>query len=326
MGASNRSVAESRSGRCPFRLLDLPMFQARYHRAPSELFFKTLLPNGPLHFLLQPWNVQGLPLDLQFRENDTIQLYCGLTSLLSLSLRGPLLTPQASNTYRQQPCAIPFFKSWNLGDPQMEPVLQHYLQHVQVEARWIRSEGKVQSDWSRIQTPWLPIDREAVIGYENQQQQQSARTSPELLLAFQAVEAFGWAKPGVVGAELDQLAIDEEGRLVLLELKDAAASKVYLAPLQLLAYVIEWSKGREMVREGVNRLVQKKRQLGLCGAQTKEWSGALRPVVAFGEDLRSQEARRRTEIIQKLVDSFLPEGSVPLEIWCLQGGVPRRIS
>ena len=123
-----------------------------------------------------------------------------------------------------------------------------------------------------------------------------------------------------VGAELDQLGVDESGRLVLLELKDADASGVYYAPLQLLQYIWEWHlalsappAGR--IRDNFNGMISARMSAGITPLGTPSLRVGLRPAIGFGADTRSPEICRRFALVLGIVNKHLPPGVPPVEVW-----------
>ena len=191
----------------------------------------------------------------------------------------------------------------------------------------------MQSAWAAVSSPWIPFDREAVIGYPDgaargSGRQFEAEKEARRAVATLAAEAAWAALPeGKVAAELDQLAVDPLGRLVLIELKDSAASadSVYYAPLQLLQYIYEWSSALSELREGLDRLLQARTELGLTPRAAPPLLGGLRPVIAFGADRRSAEVRRRFEAVRAVVNRHLPESASAIEVWVMEGGLPTRL-
>ena len=83
----------------------------------------------------------------------------------------------------------------------------------------------VQSLWSRVTDPWVPFDREAVLNYKSTDHREKSKKFPAVEADFESVQAVGkdsrWKELKSGSRKVDQLAIDPEGRLVLIELKDA---------------------------------------------------------------------------------------------------------
>ncbi len=223
----------------------------RYARAPSHKFQILLAKSGLLGPLLLPLpDVKNLKLDVHFREGDRVQVYCGLTSLVDASLSGGRVRVTADPAYKKQDCGKDLFRHWRPDEPGFAEALSLYLAKVSIRAQYTAREGAVQAAWACVRNPWIPLDREAVLGYPDTPSQVVGRATSAVFKAREELEPLrrtgkAWApfpRESKVGAELDQLAIDAQGRLVLIELKDAKASaaSVYYSPLQLLQYVHEW--------------------------------------------------------------------------------------
>lgn len=305
----------------------------RYARAPSPALVTLLQPGGFLAPLLAPRRAAGLPLDIHLRERDHVHLYCGLTRLVDASLSGGRVELKADPAYTAQPCAAGLFRAWSTTELGLASAIESYLAGVQVRPAYTRAEGAVQASWSAVVDPWVPFDREAVLGYADTAAQTAGRLAPAVAAARAELEPIReegrWAPlpAGKVSAELDQLAVDPSGKLVLVELKDAAASaaSVYYAPLQLLQYVHEWAAALPRVQHQLALLLQRRRELGLTPAGAPDLAGALRPVVAFGEDLRSHEVRARFRTVRRVVNRHLPAGVGPIEEWSITAGKPVRL-
>lgn len=105
----------------------------------------------------------------------------------------------------------------------------------------------------------MPFDREAVLSYSDADESVSERRFEKVEAARTELSSRKhWSLEVPVGrtrGEVDQLAVDPRGSLVLIELKNASASpdSVYYSPLQLLSYVWEWHTAYESVREGARR-------------------------------------------------------------------------
>ncbi len=305
----------------------------RYARAPSPAFLALLAPGGFLSTLLTRREVAGVALDVQFREHDHLHVYCGLTRLVNASLTGGRLRVTAHKTYSVQPCAADLFRVWPIDESGFAAAVERYFAGVQVNPTHVLSEGAVQAAWAAVRHPWTPFDREAVLGYVNTAAQTAGRAFPRVVAARAELErlrtAGRWAPmpKGKVGAELDQLAVDPEGRLVLLELKDAAASpsSVYYSPLQLLQYVLEWAVAFDVVRDQLRALIEARKAVGLSPVDMPDLGRGLRPVVGFGADLRSAEVRARFDEVRDVVNRHLPAGAAPMEAWAMERSTPVRI-
>lgn len=282
-------------------------------------------------------------LDVHFRSNDTIQVYCGLTSLVDAKLKKDnIVTLSAHNTYRKQDCAKDLLRDWRIPSPGFMDSLLKYIHTVKVADSQTNKEGKIQADWSQVDEhqnrPWIPFDREAVLSYDNIEQSKLGRTFTEVesartILDTIAVSRPGrrhekWARPDGPGRELDQLAIDGDGNLVLIEIKDAKgkSSEVYYAPLQLLQYVHEWRHafGWLSVSRQLRELIDVRVQLGLM-REPPSLTGGIRAAVCFGEDERSDEVKRRYYEVLGVVNAYLPSNVQPVETWSYGHKGPRPL-
>ena len=90
-----------------------------YDRAPSPEFLKHLRLAGILEPLLSldKEKTGELGLDLHFRRNDEIHVYCGMTRILIAKfLRGRGVRITAHRTYATQACARDLFRTWHVGE------------------------------------------------------------------------------------------------------------------------------------------------------------------------------------------------------------------
>ncbi len=288
-----------------------------YDRAPSPELQRLLRRDGFLEPLLAlaNENTGGVGLDVHLRRNDEVHVYCGMTRVLTAQrLWAGDVKITAHRTYTSQSCARDLFRTWRAGQPGFGRALTTYVRGVKVGPRWTKAEGAVQMQWSRVRKPWTPFDREVVLEH-----QAEATSFPKVRLALAELtniaKRSGWAAPKAGSVELDQLAVDARGRLVLIELKDASkrTSDVYYAPFQLLQYVWVWHNALDAVRNGVQALLDARVDTGLT-PRVPRLSGGMRAVVGFGRDLRSPEVKRRHGVVLKVVNKHLPRGVGNVEL------------
>ena len=299
-----------------------------YDRVPSDMLRKQLLC-GPLRPLLSmaDCKVAGCHLDVHLRVRDEVHVYCGLTRPVGVRLdtKGDIHV-FAAKSYLEQECSRELFGVWRRGtidSKEFGSRLTEYLNRVDVGCRWVRREGRIQAAWSRIGEPWVPFDREAVLGYRSTADRDRARCFKEVHRARKRIEDLrmseGWARLPGRGGEVDQLAVDPNGRLVVIELKDASSSSgVYYAPLQLLQYVWEWHSAFDAIRDSMQRLLDARVALKLTSPGVARIGTCIRPVVGFGADTRSKEVRRRYSKVLQVVNDHLPPGVVAVETWALE--------
>ena len=298
-----------------------------YDRSPSEQLHKLLSQGEFLASLLglSCRRVADCELDVHFRPDDEVHVYCGLTKLITVHLASNG-TVQVSmhETYSRQPCAKDLCRQWKTSETGFNEALFTYLSQVIVEPRHVDAEGSVQTKWARVTEPWIPFDREAVLSYESKKDSEESRKFDQVDKARAKLDvriqhdSRRWAKlPEKLGGELDQIAVDSKGNLVLVELKDAATSGVYYAPLQLLQYVWEWHNALEAVRSSLQKLLNTRVALGLTPACAPPITGGIRAAIGFGIDCRSKEVRRRYDIVLNVVNAYLPPGVLRIETWSL---------
>jgi hypothetical protein len=294
-----------------------------------------LAPGKLLSPLLARRVVAKLPCDVQLREGNHVHVYCGLTRLLDAEpVRGGVRV-SAHATYRSQTCGADLFRVWSLEEGGFADAAERYFSGVTVREANVGWEGAVQAAWGAVTNPWTPFDREAVLGYADTTAQTAGRAFPGIRAARKEVERIRtrekWAAlpDGKVGAELDQLAVDDSGRLVLLELKHAgaSASSVYYSPLQLLQYVHEWAKAFDSVRSALRALIDARKAIGLSPLNMPDLARGLRPVIGFGPDVRSPEVRARFEEVLSIANRHLPPDVSPIEVWTMTlAGRPIQVS
>ena len=129
------------------------------------------------------------------------------------------------------------------------------------------------------------------------------------------------------GRELDQLAIDPVGRLVLLELKDGAKSdaEVYYSPLQLLQYIWEWHTALEAVRGDLQAVIDARVAVKLTPRYVPQFTGRIRPAVGFGLDTPNGDTKLYYEEVLGVVNQHLPDGVKPIETWAFTNVGPTRL-
>ena len=263
---------------------------------------------------------------MHLRVNDEVQIYCGLTRVLNVRRnKNGTVRLSAHQTYSRQDCAKAILRRWHTDEADaFGCALDTYLDSVNVSERHTATEGAVQSLWSRVEYPWVPFDREAALTYLSRKESVEARVFARVESARIELEgiagSYQWAEPPNAGREVDQLAIDREGRLVIAELKDASAgpASVFYTPFQLLNYIWEWHSALELVRSGLQDLIDARVVLGLTRNPVPNLTGGLRAAVCFGRDGRSEEVKDRYDRVLEVVNRHLPPLVTPIETWALE--------
>ena len=312
------------------------MFSPSYDRAPS-LALRQALAEGILAPVVNSSkrSVAGCYLDVHFRVDDAVHVYCGHANLMQIKLKKDrTITVEADPYFRDQACAKELFREWAEEETHFEEALDRYLEKVAVQDRQTRHEGLLQAQWSRVENdPWTPFDRECVlVGMGDEIDSPEVDRAMEILENIRVRSNRGsepWAElKRPTGSELDQIAVDPDGNLVLIELKDANSdglASVFYSPLQLLGYVHQWRKAltREPVRESLNDLIDARKNLGLT-PNVSSLGGGIRAAICFGDDGRSDEVKRRFYEVLGVVNAHLPSGVKPIETWMLGSEVKPR--
>ena len=311
-----------------------------YERAPSKELCALLAPGEFLSPIcdLHRHNVEvhdGLGLDVHFRRGDEIHAYCGLTRLFALKRKcNGSMNVSADKEHMQFDRERSFLREWGAHDDGFKQAMDSYLCNLKINSRHTSKEGRVQMKWSRVTEPWTSFDREAVLSGKKVNVEAVENAHRKLLENYRnhedKVGRCRWAKPPKGGRELDQLAIDPDGRLVLIELKDAEEGRpkdVFYSPFQLLQYVWEWhealkNNAPQLLAQVQSLLDSRVDLLGLARPANK-LTGCIRPAVCFGLDGRSAKVRRRYRFVLDVCNRHLPEGVGPIETW--EYGAPRRI-
>ncbi len=313
------------------------MAKISYPRAPSEALQKLLLPGRYLAPVidLNRRKFRGMELDVHFRTGNEVHVYYGQTRILTVKLlSGPArqLSVDAYSTYKAQDSAeaAGVFRQWKVGEPGFSEAIEAYLDGVEVNSRFTEREGAVQSQWAGVTEPWVPFDREAELKYEFKGHWGDATQFAQVESAFERIQDEAtkrdWKKlrRDKKHRKVDQLAVDLEGRLVLIELKDARASDVYYVPFQLLQYAWEWHSALRDVHTDLRKLIRARAAVGLGDAPAS--SGGMRVAVGFGLDKRTSRVKCRYEIVLGIANDHLPPGVGSIETWEHTGGEARQVS
>lgn len=293
-----------------------------YDRAPSDQLLELLSPDGFLYPVvgLASREVDGYRHDVHYRVGDEVHVYRGLTRLFTAKLvSGSEINLSAHPSYQAQSCAGDFLRRWRTGETCFSQELYRYANNLEISSSFLSGEGVVQDRWSRVSVPWTPFDREGVLGGPHP----AGRAFVQVESAFSALNELakgqGWPAPTATGTAVDQLAIDSEGRLVVLELKDAAKSnsEVYYSPFQLLQYVWEWHEALEAVRSNLQAVIDARVKVGLTSEGVSPLDGGIRAAVGFGPDRRSPEVKRRYTLVMDVVNRHLPDRITPMETWAI---------
>jgi hypothetical protein len=333
--------------------VEVDMSVIEYGRAPSEQLLALLEEGALLARLRSPLHCtvggRRIALDLQFRRGDELALYCGQTCVLTLRLARGSIAASAHKTYSDQACAAPMLRRWDSREPAdaLTAAVSAYLAQVQIGGRWVESEGAVQIRWMGNDPtavgspPWIPLDREVVLGHSTAEARARVLAHPALDEAFQSLQALAradrWAAPELPDAnELDQLGISHDGTAIaIVELKPKTASDAYYAPFQLMRYVAEWGaalatpESQSGIVRSLDAILRAKVRVGiLFDPPSVVAAPVLRPVLAFN-DPPTPEVTRRLRAVHADLRRTLGEAFPlvhALEVWTWpSGGAATRV-
>jgi hypothetical protein len=316
-----------------------------YDRIAPDYFLRWLTHGGCFDSLVRFAKDEPL-LDLQFRgggkAEPRITLYYGLTALLDV--RGKRAPDEPDDPLfqvrphkgRQATARLPEgLRVWQrasqlaAGWPEIEDYLEKLM--AEMNRRWVHGEGAVPSSLKATRLISV-IDREVVLCFSNDTERR--RNKDEVVKKYRDVLSHAsderwWDPPGSFGNELDILGVDERGRVLLVELKQASAtSGIAWAPAQVSVYCDLFARWVEQdppgAARGLSGMLTQRRKLGLAGGGAWKIETPLRlvPVVGIGGDAPGTEAMRRLHLVQQA----LRRGRIgyeDLEVWEF-GGVRRR--
>lgn len=273
------------------------MINARYSRILSADVGDALKRHGPLRFLvtdLPSAKRETFALDVQLREGNQLMYYHGTTRVLVVKLARQngmvVFRPTADPFYTDDAtCKAAFssLKESGINSPaSARETLHDCLASALAIARRRYFANAAEGYWQnllcqrfgRMYQPddeWLIIDRECVIGFGGDDEKK--RFYDPIMSRYQAALG-GMSAPGAemrkwtqrkkgFGDELDMLAIDRDGRLLVIELKHGTnVSGIYWGPVQVGVYCEAFENQLQVLGPAIAELVRQKVDFGLLPA------------------------------------------------------------
>ena len=314
----------------------------RYDRTIPEEFRAELSPGGRFERLVRFAHHRHLA-DVQLRAVGTLSwatIYCGLANVLHLEYRktrGYRLRADDQHMTANKagpPEGILGWTTWSTPARLMAgwPAIEAYMagQFNGTAPRWA-NEGAVQAMLCAYGgESYQVIDREAVFDFRDTAERErihKALRAP-LLDALDVPTPEGWWRPPAsLGGELDILAVDARGRLLVMEVKPADnLPGITWAPLQVSLYTRlfhHWSEavGRESA-EILNTMLRQRIAIGLEEASSVSLSYPLKivPVIAIQDPVAHPQALARLNAVQaQLLKAG--QGYDNLEVWLVRPSV-----
>jgi len=263
-----------------------------YNRTLSESLAKLLKPNGDLRWLFNLVK-QHHELDFLTGKNNTgewISVYRGLGRLLRIR---PTNNPNeikidAHPAYQE---LFPSLYGSKVINENFSNKLLDLVQRVAESPKFFsqynnKKEGYYQNEFSirygicgKPDDEFVILDKEAVIGYENQEEKNSIlipiQEGYQVLLKILSQsnpKRYGKnTRKKATGNELDFIALKKNGDILLIEFKDGKnPSGIYLSPFQIGGYYDLWSDFPKLsLKISISQLADQKQEIGLINPDWK---------------------------------------------------------
>jgi hypothetical protein len=299
-----------------------------YDRTVTQALREALASGGVFAFLVETVRQQHLA-DLQLRgypaqKTCWATMYCGLTKVIDVYensgefwLKGKIADPSWDPAWgtRRPP------SQWTKESKRVASYVDSALRGV--PARFT-NEGALQAMLcTRAGDLFSVIDREAVIGFRTIDERAAMYASLQhpLAAACPPDSENAWFAPPSFGGELDLLAVDRAGRLLVIEVKPGSSTRgIAWAPLQASFYAAlfrAWAdEAEEHARDVLESMLSQRIELGISSDPPRPLAYPLDivPVVAIGGPPRSRAALPRLRVVQS---ALLASGAgwPNLEIW-----------
>ena len=277
----------------------------RYDRALT-VPLADLKVGGAFNFLISDlplWNNDRYAFDVQIRENNKLMYYHGTTCLLTVKLvvkKGCLQVRMKSGAYANKVGCADEYASLNALNNRNDGVALRNAFHAYLlaaaQASASKYYGKNQKEHEHKEgywqnrlciaygrewtpdAPWLVIDRECVIGFNKDSQNNNPSDDKDEYInntikpylgirkELQNLNKDKWGKDSSksLGDELDLLALRNDGKLLAVELKHGGnVSGIYWGPLQACAYRDMFSGSLSSIAKPIAVLIKQKIELGL---------------------------------------------------------------
>jgi len=262
-----------------------------YNRVLTGDFSKFLENGRELRWLFD-FVLKHPELDFQIGKSSTkewISVYYGLTRLFSIrKLKNSAIFIDIAATYQKLSKNLYGKKSINVN---FQTEIESLLVQIKSQSKFDRyyknqKEGYYQNAFSRRfgicgkpDDDFVIIDKEAVVGYKDQKEKvlifgniQQKYKHLQLEVSKQDPKRYGsFLQKKSIGNELDFLALDKEGNVLLVEFKHGTnTSGIYLSPLQIgLYYDILSALPRNELDNAVFDMLIQKQRIGLINQNWK---------------------------------------------------------
>jgi hypothetical protein len=294
-----------------------------YNRTISDELAGLLEEGGKLRWLFEFVRSRE-DLDFQIGKNkshECVSVYRGLSRIITVSLRrDSKLKFDAAQKYKTM---MPELYGIKEPDVVVEDKIIKLIEQIKNDRSLARhydsrKEGYYQNEFSRkygiLSNPdssFVILDKEAVIGYDSQADKDrlfgTIRDKYKHLqreISLLNAKLYGKdLEKKAIGNELDFLALDKDGNLLLIEFKHGSStSGIYLSPLQIgLYYEIFSGFQRKELEASVYSMLDQKQKIGLIhpGWKAPARINKLIPVLVISQyNIKSSAKDRFTEILK----------------------------
>ena len=298
-----------------------------YNRAISNQFAALLELGGSLRWLYD-FVKNHEKLDFLIGKSSSkqwISVYYGLTRLISIrKFKDEAIFIDAADAY--QKLSPRLYGKKNISD-NFQKELEYLILEIENKSQFDRyyknnKEGYYQNKLSRRygicgkpDDDFVIIDKEAVVGYINQIEKdrifgniQYRYKQLQKEVSILNPELYGKdLEKKAIGNELDFLALDKEGNILLIEYKHGTnTSGIYLSPLQIgLYYDIFSALPRNELEFTVRDMLAQKQKIGLINQNWKcpETLKELIPVLTISEYNYNSSAKEKFNEILRFIRS-----------------------
>lgn len=266
-------------------------FDMYYNRTISKDLSSLLEENGQLRWLFD-FVKERKDLDFLIGKNKSkewISVYRGLTRIISITLkRNSIVCINGDKAYKN---ILPGLYGNQSVNNNFQNDIEYLISQIEQNSKFDRyyknkQEGYYQNELSRIygicgkpDDDFVIIDKEVVIGYSSVAVknilfgdiQQKYKQLQRDISAFNPERYGKDLGKKSIGNELDFLALDKEGNLLLMELKHGTnTSGIYLSPLQIGMYADIHNKFKEELGYAVFEMLEQKQKIGLINPNWKK--------------------------------------------------------
>lgn len=289
-----------------------------YNRTISDDFAKNIMAGGQLHWLFE--FVKSRP-DLDFligknNKDEWISIYRGLTRIMTIhpTRNAEMISIDAAPRYKEIAPELFGKKAiTGISEGSIELIIK-YLKSKGKNDQYYgnKKEGYYQNELSRkfgicgsADSDFVIIDKEVVIGYKNEHEK-SQLFSPlqnkykELQRRISEIDPKRYGKDlnrKSIGNELDFLALNKEGDVLLIENKHGTnTSGIYISPLQIgLYFQLFNALSQTVLQNAIAEMFEQKKRMGLINANWKnpKFSGEIIPVLIISNPNHQSSAYKK---------------------------------